>query len=398
MSSMPNFSQALSFLPPKLASSLGPSSSQGSTPAPTPAYAPGYPTSTTNTSSQSPFGSALAAFAPGFSGSTTNTQSPSTYGSAMAVPVDKPGGYYSGNSQLSGGAHAVSGLNSSTYSGGPTGGLISEGNPTICHKVDYEIKGHEMQLVEIELDPQETVIAEAGALMYLEDGIDFKTKFGDGSEPKQGFFKKILSAGGRLLMGESLFVTHFTNQGQRKARVAFAAPFPGSILPINLQNLGGKIICEKDAFLCAAKGTKLSVHLHKKFGSGLFGGEGFILQKLQGDGMVFIHAGGMVIRRELRGEKLRIDTGCVVAFTEGISFDIQFVPGLKTMFFGGEGLFLATLQGTGTVWLQSLPFSRFADRVIQYAPSIGGRRQGEGSALTGRYGDILNGDGFGFKL
>lgn len=399
MSSMPNFSQALSFLPPKLASSLAPSSSsQGSAPASTPAYAPGYSGSSTNTTSQSPFASAIATYAPGLSGSTTNTPSQPTYGSAIAVPVNKPGGYYGGDGKLSVGAHAVSGLNSSNYAGGPTGGLISEGNPTICHKVDYEIKGHEMQLVEIELDPQETVIAEAGALMYLEDGIDFKTKFGDGSEPKQGFFKKILNAGGRLLMGESLFITHFTNQGQRKARVAFAAPFPGSILPINLQNLGGKIICEKDAFLCAAKGTKLSVHLHKKFGSGLFGGEGFILQKLQGDGMVFIHAGGMVIRRELRGEKLRIDTGCVVAFTEGINFDIQFVPGLKSMFFGGEGLFLATLQGTGTVWLQSLPFSRFADRVIQYAPSIGGRRQGEGSALTGRFGDIVNGDGFGFKL
>lgn len=255
-----------------------------------------------------------------------------------------------------------------------------------------------MQIVEIELDPSETVIAEAGAMMYLDDGIDFKTKFGDGSTPKEGFFKKLLKAGGRLLMGESLFITHFSNEGHAKARVAFAAPFPGTILPINLQNLNGKIICQKDAFLCAAKGTKLSVHLHKKLGSGLFGGEGFILQKLEGDGMAFIHAGGMVIKRELRGEKLRIDTGCVVAYTDGINFDIQFVPGLKSMFFGGEGLFLATLQGTGTVWMQSLPFSRFADRVIQYAPSAGGRRQGEGSALTGKMGDLVNGDGFGFKF
>lgn len=374
MNTTPDFSQALN-LPPPIVSATTSSSIYASSTInqPTPAYAPNYSTSNKN-------------------------QAPQTsYGSAIAIPVNNTGGYFGGDSKISG-SIATSALNSTTYSGGPTGGLISEGNPTICHKIDYEIKGHEMQLVEIELDPSETVIAEAGALMYMEDGIEFKTKFGDGSTPKEGFFKKLLKAGGRLLMGESLFITHFSNQGKAKARVAFAAPFPGSILPINLQNLGGKIICEKDAFLCAAKGTKLSVHLHKKFGSGLFGGEGFILQKLEGDGMVFIHAGGMVIRRELRGEKLRIDTGCVVAFTEGINFDIQFVPGLKSMFFGGEGLFLATLQGTGTVWLQSLPFSRFADRVIQHAPSIGGRRQGEGSALTGRFGDVINGDGFGFKL
>jgi uncharacterized protein (TIGR00266 family) len=251
-----------------------------------------------------------------------------------------------------------------------------------------------MQLVEIELDPEETVVAEAGGMMFLDEGIDFKTKFGDGSEPKQGFFKKLLSAGGRLLTGESLFITHFTNKGHAKARVAFAAPYPGTIIPVNMASYNNKIICQKDAFLCAAKGTKLSIHFNKKIGSGLFGGEGFILQKLQGDGMAFIHAGGTVIKRELRGEKLRLDTGCLVAFTDGINYDIQLVPGLKSIIFGGEGLFLATLQGTGTVWMQSLPFSRMADRIIQAAPSAGGRRQGEGSALTGGFGGLLDGDGF----
>jgi uncharacterized protein (TIGR00266 family) len=265
-----------------------------------------------------------------------------------------------------------------TYNGGPTNGIVSEGNPVKCHKVDYEIKGHEMQLVEVELDPEETVIAEAGAMMFLEDDIEFKAKFGDGSEPKQGFFKKIMSAGGRLLTGESLFITHFTNKGQKKSRVAFAAPYPGNIIPINMMGLPSQtLICQKDAFLCAAKGTKISLHFNRKIGAGFFGGEGFILQKLEGDGMAFIHAGGTVIRRELRGERLRVDTGCVVAFDSSISFDITLVPGLKSMFFGGEGIFLATLQGTGTVYLQSLPFSRMADRIIRSAPSLGGRRQDE---------------------
>jgi len=252
-----------------------------------------------------------------------------------------------------------------------------------------------MQLVEIELDPQETVIAEAGAMMFVEDGVEFKTKFGDGSEPKQTFWKKLMSAGGRLLTGESLFITHFSNKGNGKARVAFAAPYPGSIVPLNMANYGNKIICQKDAFLCAAFGTSLKMHFNKKLGSGLVGGEGFILQKLQGDGMVFIHAGGCIIKRELRGEKIRLDTGCLVAFTEGINFGVEMAPGLKTMFFGGEGLFLATLQGTGTVWLQSLPFSRMADRIVAHAPSIGGSRQGEGSSLTGGFGDMMSGDGYG---
>ena len=309
------------------------------------------------------------------------------------------GGYYDKPTSASSAVLSVTALTTSTtYKGGPTGGLVSEGNPTVSNKLDYEIKGHEMQIVEIELDPQETVIAEAGAMMYLEEGIDFKTKFGDGSTPKEGFFKKLMQAGGRLLAGESLFLTHFSNIGTTKARAAFAAPYPGTIMPMNLQDLGGSLICQKDGFLCAAKGTKISMHFNKKIGAGFLGGEGFILQKMSGDGMAFVHAGGMVIRRELRGEKLRIDTGCVVAFTEGINFDIQFVPGLKSMIFGGEGLTFATLQGTGTVWMQSLPFSRMADRIVQHAPSLGGRRQDEGSALTGKFGDMATGSGLGFKF
>jgi len=337
----------------------------------------------------------------GGGGSGNNGNSGNTYSPSAPVAT---GGYHGGPDKPTATVYAThvgpagGALSSTNYGTGPTGGLVSEGNPTNSHKIDYEIKGHEMQLVEIELDPQETVIAEAGALMYLEEGIDFKTKFGDGSTPKEGFFKKLMAAGGRLLAGESLFITHFTNIGHTKARAAFAAPYPGNIMPMNLQQLGGSLICQKDGFLCAAKGTKLSVHFNRKIGSGLFGGEGFILQKLSGDGLAFIHAGGTVIRRELRGEKLRIDTGCVVAFTEGINFDIQLVPGLKSMIFGGEGLCFAILQGTGTVWMQSLPFSRMCDRIVQHAPSIGGRRQDEGSALTGRFGDIANGDGFGFKF
>lgn len=247
-------------------------------------------------------------------------------------------------------------------------------------------------------------------MMFIEEGIKFEAKFGDGSEPKQGFWKNLLAAGGRLMTGESLFVTHFTNESQTKARVAFAAPYPGNIVPLNLANLGGSIICQRDAFLCAALGTKISMTFNKRIGSGLFGGEGFILQKMEGDGMAFVHAGGTIIKREMRNERIRLDTGCLVAFTPEIIFDVQFAPGLKTALFGkyggslrfayhsrklthsqycvsgGEGLFLAVLQGTGTVWMQSLPFSRMADRIIQSAPSAGGRRVGEGSALTGRFG------------
>lgn len=296
------------------------------------------------------------------------------------------------------------------HGNGPTHGVMSQvHNPTKCHKIDYEIKGSEMQLVEIHLDPQETVVAEAGAMMYLEPDVDFKTKFGDGSEPKQGFFKKLMAGAGRLMTGESLFITHFTNQGQLSRRAAFAAPYPGTILPIDMMELQQlfpsgnpdkptSLICQKDAFLCAAKGTKLELYLHKKIGSGLFGGEGFILQKLKGDGMAFVHAGGCVIKRELKqGEKLRVDTGCLVAYTSpGIDNDIQLAPGLKTMFFGGEGLFLATLTATapqgGVVWLQSLPFSRLCDRVLAHAPSAGGQRQGEGSYITGGFGDLIGGN------
>ncbi|KAG7344074.1 TIGR00266 family protein [Nitzschia inconspicua] len=267
----------------------------------------------------------------------------------------------------------VSAMNSMIYQGGPTNGLVSEGNPTKCHKIDFEIKGHEMQLVEIELDPHETVIGEAGGMMFMEDGIKFEAKFGDGSTPNQGFWSNLLAAGGRLLTGESLFVTHFTNEGQKKSRVAFAAPYPGNILPLNLAHLGGAITCQRDAFLCAALGTKVSMTFNKKIGSGLFGGEGFILQKIEGDGMCFIHAGGTIIKRELRNERIRLDTGCLVAFTPGIDFEIQFSPGLKTALFGGEGLFLAVLKGTGIVYMQSLPFGRMADRIIQAAQSPGSR-------------------------
>ena len=252
-----------------------------------------------------------------------------------------------------------------------------------CHEVDYEIIGSDLQMVEVELDPGETVVADAGSMNYFEDGITFDAKMGDGSEPEKGFFGKILGAGKRLLTGESIFMTHFTNQGQGKKRVSFAAPFPGKIIPLDMKAVGGQIICQKDSFLAAALGTKVSIAFNQKIGSGFFGGEGFILQKLEGDGMAFIHAGGTIIRKELRNSKLMVDTGCIVGFTPGIDYNIQSAGGLKSMVFGGEGLFLATLAGTGSVWLQSLPFSRLADRIIANAPSVGGNRQGEGSLLGG---------------
>lgn len=259
-----------------------------------------------------------------------------------------------------------------------------------CHEVDYEIHGAEMQLVEVELDPGETVIAEAGAMTYMEQGITFETKMGDGSDPDQGMLGKLFSAGKRMVTGESVFTTHFTNAGSGKQRVAFSAPYPGNIVALNMATLGEKITCQKDAFLCAALGTKVDIAFNRKLGSGLFGGEGFILQTLQGDGMAFIQAGGTVIRKELRGETLRVDTGCLVGFTEGIDYDIERAGNLKSMIFGGEGLFLATLKGTGTVWLQSLPFSRMADRIIAHAPSSGGSAKGEGSVLGG-IGRVLDG-------
>lgn len=260
-----------------------------------------------------------------------------------------------------------------------------------CHEVDYEIIGHDMQMVEIELDPSEAVIAEAGAMNYLEEGITFDAKMGDGSEPDQGFFSKLFSAGKRVITGESVFMTHFTNEGSGKKRAAFAAPFPGSIVPVNMAETGEEVLCQKDSFLAAALGTEVGIAFNKKLGAGFFGGEGFILQRLQGDGMAFLHACGSVIKKELNGETLRVDTGCLVGFTSGIDYDIQMVSGLKSMFFGGEGMFLTTLSGTGTVWIQSLPFSRLADRILEHAPQGGGQSQGEGS-LLGSIGDMLDGD------
>ena len=259
------------------------------------------------------------------------------------------------------------------------------------HEVDYEIIGDDIQIVEIELDPGETVIAEAGAMNYMDDGIEFEARMGDGSQPDSGFFGKLMSAGQRALTGESIFLTHFTNQGSGKKRVAFAAPYPGKIIPINLAKINGELMCQKDAFLCAALGTEIGIAFTKRMGTGFFGGEGFILQRLRGDGRTFVHAGGTVIKKKLNNETLRVDTGCLVAFTTGIDYDIQRSGSLKSMFFGGEGLFLATLRGTGTVLLQSLPFSRMADRILQHAPRAGGSQKGEGSVLGG-IGRLLDGN------
>ncbi len=256
-----------------------------------------------------------------------------------------------------------------------------------CHEVDYEIFGDDMQIVEVELDPQETVIAEAGAMNYMEDGITFETKMGDGSKPVSGVMDSLLHIGKRVLTGESIFMTHFSNSGQGKKKVAFAAPYPGKIIALNMADVGEELICQKDAFLCAAHGTSLEIAFQRKLGTGFFGGEGFILQKLKGDGKAFIHVGGTVIKRELKGETLRVDTGCVAAFTSGIDYDIERAGNLKSMVFGGEGLFLTTLRGTGTVYLQSLPFSRLANRVLQ-AGSFGGSSKGEGSLLGG-LGDMF---------
>ncbi len=260
-----------------------------------------------------------------------------------------------------------------------------------CHEVDFEIFGDDMQIVEIELDPRETVIAEAGAMNYMEEGLTFEARMGDGSEAGGGIMGKLLGAGKRVLTGESIFMTHFTNSGVGKRRVAFAAPYPGRIIAIDLAELGGELLCQKDAFLCAAFGSRIGIAFNKRLGAGFFGGEGFILQRLQGDGLAFIHVGGTVIRKELRNETIRVDTGCLAAFTTGVDYDIQRAGNLKSMFFGGEGLFLATLSGTGTVYLQSLPFSRMADRILQHAPRAGGSRKGEGSVL-GALGGLIDGD------
>jgi uncharacterized protein (TIGR00266 family) len=248
------------------------------------------------------------------------------------------------------------------------------------HEIDYQIKGESIQIVEVELDPQETVIAEAGAMLFMEDGIQFETKMGDGSNPNQGLFDKLLSAGSRMLTGESLFMTHFTNRGGRKAKVGFSAPYPGTVIPIELSSLpGGEVIVQKDGFLCAAYGTKLSITFNRRLGTGLVGGEGFILQKLQGDGKAFVHAGGTVIERTLNNETLRVDTGCVVAFESQIDFDVQQAGGLRSMVFGGEGIFLATLRGTGRVWLQSMPIRKLVQALAPY-----GRNSGkEASSILG---------------
>lgn len=258
-----------------------------------------------------------------------------------------------------------------------------------CHKVDYEIHGDDMQIVEVELDPGEVVIAEAGAMNYMDDGITFEAKMGDGSNPEEGLMGKLFSAGKRMLTGESLFLTHFTNSGTGKKRVAFAAPYPGKIMVLDMSTMG-ELLCQKDAFLCAAMGTQVGIAFTKRLGTGFFGGEGFILQKLNGDGMAFLHAGGTIIKKVLKNETIRVDTGCIVAFSPNIDYSIERAGNLKSMFFGGEGLFLATLKGTGTVWLQSLPFSRMADRILAHAPKAGGSRKGEGSVLGG-LGDLIGG-------
>lgn len=260
-----------------------------------------------------------------------------------------------------------------------------------AHEIDYHIHGEEMQCVEVELDPQETAIAESGAFMMMDDGIQMETIFGDGSSSQNtGLFGKLMSAGKRVLTGESLFMTAYTNVGNGKKKVTFASPYPGKIIAMNLAQLGGKMICQKDAFLCTAKGVSVGIEFQKKLGTGLFGGEGFIMQKLEGDGLAFVHAGGHIVEKELSaGHVLKIDTGCIVAFTPSCNYDIQFIGGIKNSIFGGEGLFFATLRGPGRVWIQSLPISRLAGRVLRYATV---QRKEEGSILSG-LGNLLDGDG-----
>lgn len=260
------------------------------------------------------------------------------------------------------------------------------------HEIDYKIHGEEMQCVEVELDPQETVIAEAGSLMYMDTDIKMETIFGDGAKQNEGFMSKMFAAGKRVLTGESLFMTAYTHMGSGKKHATFASPYPGKIIPLDLSEYNQKIVCQKDAFLCAAKGTTVGIEFQKRIGVGLFGGEGFIMQKLEGDGMAFLHAGGTIIERTLQpGESLKVDTGCIVAFTGGVDYNIEFVGGVRNTIFGGEGLFFASLRGPGKVWIQSLPFSRLADRIISSAPKMGGKRKGEGSILGG-LGDLLDGD------
>jgi uncharacterized protein (TIGR00266 family) len=260
-----------------------------------------------------------------------------------------------------------------------------------AHEIDYKIYGDDMQFVEIELDPSESVVAEAGGMMMMDDGIDMETIFGDGSEQK-GLMSRLVGAGKRVITGESLFMTVFTNKAGGKKQVSFAAPYPGKIIPVDLNEMQGKVVCQKDAFLCAAKGVSVGIDFQKKLGTGFFGGEGFIMQKLEGDGLAFLHAGGTIHKRQLApGERMKIDTGCLVAMTRDVNYNIEFVGKVKTAFFGGEGLFFATVQGPGTVWVQSLPFSRLADRIFANAPSTGGNASGEGSILGG-IGRLLDGD------
>ena len=260
------------------------------------------------------------------------------------------------------------------------------------HEIEYKIYGEELQFVEIELDPGESTVAESGAFMMMEDGITMNTIFGDGSrEQTSGFLGKVLNAGKRILTGENLFMSIFTNEGNVKAKVSFAAPYTGKIIPLDLSQYEGKIIAQKDSFLCAAKGVNIGIEFQRRLGTGIFGGEGFIMQKLEGDGFTFVHAGGYVVKKELAiGETLRLDTGCVVAYTSRVDFDIEFIKGLKNWMFGGEGLFYAKLSGPGTVWIQSLPISRLAAKIVSYG-GIGGRRE-EGSILGG-LGNLLDGNG-----
>ncbi|TAH36911.1 MAG: TIGR00266 family protein [Planctomycetota bacterium] len=259
--------------------------------------------------------------------------------------------------------------------------------PRRSHEIDFRIHGDDMQFIEVDLDPGETVIAEAGSMMFMSDGIRMETVFGDPSQPQQDFFGKLLSAGKRVLTGESLFMTTFTAGGPRRETIAFAAPYPGKIVEFDLRELGGELLCQKDSFLCAAKGVTIGIAFTKRFGAGLFGGEGFILQRLAGDGLAFMNAGGMVLRRTLApGERLRVDTGCIVGFQPSVDYDIQFVGGFKNTLFGGEGLFFATLRGPGDIWLQSLPFSRLAGRIARAVLF----RKEEGSVLGG-LGNLFDG-------
>lgn len=261
-----------------------------------------------------------------------------------------------------------------------------------AHEIDYHIYGEEMQYVEIELDPQEIVVAEAGSFMMMDNGIQMQTIFGDGSNQETGIFGKLLSAGKRVLTGESLFMTAYSNQNMHKSKVCFASPYPGKIIPIDLTQFGGKFICQKDSFLCAAKGVAVGIEFSRKLGRGLFGGEGFIMQKIEGDGMAFVHSGGTLAKKELGpGDVLKVDTGCIVGFTKDVDYDIEFIGGIKNSLFGGEGLFFATLRGPGTVYVQSLPFSRLADRIIASVPKAGGNGREEGSLLGG-LGRMIDGD------